>query len=42
MSKTQRAVVTGIGVVCPVGHSLQDFRSALVEGKLEILAERRR
>lgn len=28
-----RAVVTGIGVVCPVGHTLKAFRDALVEGR---------
>ncbi len=34
MNETRRrAVVTGIGVVCPVGHTLEAFRSALVEGR---------
>ena len=37
MSKTQRAVVTGIGIVSPVGHSLEDFRNALFDGRSGIV-----
>jgi 3-oxoacyl-[acyl-carrier-protein] synthase II len=34
MNETRRrAVVTGIGVVSPVGHTLEAFRSALVQGR---------
>lgn len=33
MNKTERIVVTGLGLTCPLGNDLATFRSALLEGK---------
>jgi len=33
MSKRRRVVVTGLGVVSPIGNNLQDFWKSLLEGK---------